>query len=270
MKIDDILHKSALIAAHPDDEILWFSSIVDKVDQVVICFVHHDSRPVWTRGRLNSLQQYPLKTLSYFDLSASETLNGADWWNPAATDIGIEISNQRVSQEKYRYNFPVLQAKLRENLKNCRNVITHNPWGEYGHEDHVQLYRAVKSLQPEMGFTVWFDSYCSNKSLRFMAEYASGFGCESLQLDTNRQLAWDIAEIYKKNKCWTWYESYEWPETETFIRDDNADNKNKHFGRLFPFHMILIEMPEPPAPTPPKSFLGRVKRKVKSFRKIVK
>ena len=111
-----MLENSILVAAHPDDEVLWFGSIIEEVDKIVICFVGHKSRPDWTEGRKKSLQQYPLKNMSYLSLDASETFNGADWQNPVMTDIGIEISNQRISADKYNSNFPRLRNTLKEKL----------------------------------------------------------------------------------------------------------------------------------------------------------
>ena len=55
----------------------------------------------------------------------------------------------------------MLKDLLRARLGDCRNVITHNPWGEYGHEDHVQVFRAVTALQAELGFAVWVSGYCA-------------------------------------------------------------------------------------------------------------
>jgi LmbE family N-acetylglucosaminyl deacetylase len=263
MQIKDIIHKSIIIAAHPDDEILWFSSIIDKVDQIIICFVGQKSKPDWTKGRKVSLEQYPLKNMSYLGLDVSEIFGGTDWQNPVATDIGINIVNQRISPEKYQANFPVLRNAIKEKISGYQNVITHNPWGEYGHEEHVQLYRAVKSLQAEMGFSIWFSNYCSYKSLVFMSKYASGFNSEPLTLKTNKTISNDIAKIYKKNGCWTWYDGYQWPDEETFIKENIVEEKNLTYGKIFPLNMIHIKIEPVPRPVQKKNIFARSKRKLK-------
>ena len=37
--IAGISGKSILVVAHPDDEILWFSSILASVDHVILCYL---------------------------------------------------------------------------------------------------------------------------------------------------------------------------------------------------------------------------------------
>ena len=49
-----------------------------------------------------------------------------------------------------------------------RNVIAHGPWGEYGHEEHVQVFRVVASLATEMGFRLWLPAYVAPKSEALM------------------------------------------------------------------------------------------------------
>ncbi|RJP78002.1 MAG: hypothetical protein C4522_13880 [Desulfobacteraceae bacterium] len=262
MKLPD---KSIIVAAHPDDEILWFSSIIQKVDHILICFVGHKSRPDWTKGRQESLKQYPLQNMSCLGLEASETLNGADWNHPIATDIGIEIVNYRISSDKYVANFPRLRSELKNRLSGYQNVFTHNPWGEYGHEDHIQLYRAVKSLQSEMGFTIWYSGYFSNKSMVFMSKYASDFSSGPVTFRTDKDIANKIAMIYKKTGCWTWYEGYQWPDEESFIRDHFREDKNEILGTVFPLNMIAIEIPKLPVPPPKKNIFKRLYRKLSSL-----
>ena len=44
-QITEILEQSILVVAHPDDEILWFSSIADKIHAIVICFMDYRFDP---------------------------------------------------------------------------------------------------------------------------------------------------------------------------------------------------------------------------------
>ncbi|MBA4369493.1 MAG: hypothetical protein C0403_17845 [Desulfobacterium sp.] len=257
-----MFEKSVIVAAHPDDEILWFSSLINNVEHVFICFVGHKSRPDWTEGRKKSLKQYPLQNMTCLGLDASGTLNGADWKNPVVTDIGIEIANQRISTDKYISNFARLQSELKTRLSGYQNVFTHNPWGEYGHEDHIQLYRAVKSLQSEMGFTLWFSNYCSNKSLLLMSKYASDFYSKPITFKTNKDIANDITMIYKKNGCWTWYDGYQWPDQESFIRDSLEEEKDSLLGTIFPLNMIAIEIPKAIVHPPKKSIYRRLYKRL--------
>jgi len=38
MQLSDLVKGAILIVAHPDDEVLWFSSLLCRVEKVVICF----------------------------------------------------------------------------------------------------------------------------------------------------------------------------------------------------------------------------------------
>lgn len=236
----DHLEKSIIIVAHPDDENLWFSSILSKVDWIVLCFLAVESKPAWTAGREKSLSEYPLDNINCLGLKESEAFWDVDWSHPTQTEYGLKITENKESGKYYRQNFEVLKNQLRDTLRGYLNVFTHNPWGEYGHVEHVQVYRAVKALQEEMGFELWFPNYVSNKSITLMAKEYSRIGSHLEPRKTNTRLAESIAEIYKRNECWTWYDDYEWCDQETFIQDiDTLDKKGK-CGKLLNINMIDV------------------------------
>ena len=62
MSLKGLLENAVVVVAHPDDEVLWFSSILDKVDEVVICYLAINSKPQWTVGRQLSLAEHPVKS----------------------------------------------------------------------------------------------------------------------------------------------------------------------------------------------------------------
>ena len=239
----DFLEKSVLVAAHPDDENLWFSSILSKVDKVVLCFLPVDSEPVWTEGRRKSLSIHPLQNICCLELQESEVFWGVDWRRPVKMDYGLKITDRHLSDKIYRQNFDTLKERLREQLQGYRNVFTHNPWGEYGHVEHVQVYLAVKAIQQEMQFNLWFSTYASNKSIYLMANTLFDIRPHSVTLNTNKALAESIACIYKSNNCWTWYDDYEWCDSETFVKDTDAPSKNRRYGSLLPINLIIIQTP---------------------------
>lgn len=268
---DGMLEKSVIVAAHPDDEILWFSSIIKRVNAIIFCFLEHKSRPEWSIGRKKSLNEYPLKKISCLCIDASETYNRADWQNPVITDTGIGIANKNISSEKYNANFFKIIEALREKITGYKNVITHNPWGEYGHEDHVQVYRAVKKLQAEIRFNLWFSNYCSNKSLTLMSRYIPAFDYKLVTLKTDRSISYDIEKLYKKNGCWTWYDSYEWPDEESFIKESIIDKDDKIYGNIFPLNMININIKPFPDKSKKKRYVFcKLKRKLNKIKNYIK
>lgn len=255
----EMLENSVLVAAHPDDEILWFSSVLSRMDQVVLCFLPVQSNPIWTQGRRESLAAYPLDNVGCLELPESNVFWGADWRRPVPTEYGLKITDKRLSDTNYIENFEALKQRLRAQLQGRRNVFTHNPWGEYGHVEHVQVYRAVKSLQEEMRFSLWFTCYVSNKSAGLMASVLAERRLESLTLETDKALAERIADSYKANACWTWYEDYAWPDRETFIRDDALPSAKASFGTTVSMNFIKIE--------PPPVETSRIARRITRLRR---
>lgn len=261
-----VLEKSIIVAAHPDDENLWFSSILSKVDSIILCFLPVASKPVWTEGRRKSLADYPLENITCLELEESEVFWGADWNHPLKTEYGLAITENELPDTVYRNNFYLLVNQLRETLRGCKNVFTHNPWGEYGHVEHVQVYRAVKFLQPELQFRLWYTGYASNKSAFLMAREYSTMGQNLGIMKTDKALAESIAGLYKRNECWSWYEDYEWCDHETFVLDiDHAEQKGQK-GSVLSLNMIDVGVePVMKNKTRLQSLSLRIKRKMRKL-----
>lgn len=238
-----MFERSVLISAHPDDEILWFSSILDKVDKLILCFFDSKNNPDLGRSRIQSLSHYPLENMTPLFVDQSDTFDGADWLNPVTSQFGIRISKKGYSDTKYMANYRRLRIELRNGLRDYKNVFTHNPWGEYGNEDHVQVYRVVAKIQQEMKFDLWVSNYCSNKSFRLMLESISEFNSDYVTLKTNKKLAKSIKEFYLENRCWTWLPDWEWVNEESFMKNINLAEKTETQGHIFPLNLIKINSP---------------------------
>ncbi len=237
-----IFEKSIIISAHPDDEILWFSSILDKVDKTVVCFLEHRSDPGLSLRRRQNFSEHPLKNITALGIDDSEVYNNADWQNPVISRFGIEVPGKKASCNKYMDNYQRLKKKLEKELAGVFNVFTHNPWGEYGHEEHVQIYRVVKELQEKKKFNLWYSNYCSNKSFNLALRYISGFDSEYITLKTNKTLAEDIKKLYIKNDCWTWHKDWIWFNEEAFKKDGPPYGKTENYGHTFPLNMIKVQI----------------------------
>ena len=242
MKISagQMFEKSVIVIAHPDDEILWFSSLLKKISAITICFLDIKSKPYIGIKRQKSLLEHPIN-ISCLGLEESETFYSADWQNPVVTKFGIEISKKGVSDKEYRENYYKLKQRLESRLERYINVFTHNPWGEYGNEDHIQVYRVIKELQGKMKFNLWFSNYCSNISFNLMLRYISGFNSEYVTLETDKSLGSCIKGLYEKNNCWTWYDDWEWFRQESFMNDSRLNDGNKKYGHLLPLNMIKFD-----------------------------
>lgn len=253
---------SAIVAAHPDDEALWFSSVLAKVDQVILCYVDADSQPAWPSGRRKSIADYPLPNVSTLELRESGVFMGVDWRNVEETEYGLAITEQGFSDARYRENYARLLDELGNRLAGLKNVFTHNPWGEYGHVEHVQVYRAVRTLQPKLGFDLWFSTYFSQETMSLMDRSRTLLEGDKITLSTDKTLARRIADLYKANDCWTWYDDYEWCDAETFVLQPIADPAARRLGAVCPLNFISVEMPARPRPAPGlfETMLRRLKK----------
>ena len=95
-------------------------------------------------------------------------------------------------------------------------MITHAPWGEYGHEDHVQLFRAVDALRAELGFALWVPAYVSDRSAALMRRNLGRLGAPTAPMPTDRALGERLKALYRETGAWTWVDDHAWPDTEVF------------------------------------------------------
>jgi hypothetical protein len=152
-------------------------------------------------------------------LRQSDAFDAANWNRPREADCGLRLSRRKcVSYEK---NAAELRRLLEAELRCESLVFTHNPWGEYGNEEHVQVYRVLTELKEELGFDLYVDSYVSDRSAKLMSRSAHSLDGHPLVHETNRALAHSLRNQYLENRCWTWLTDYEWPPCESFYHVAN-------------------------------------------------
>ena len=175
------------------------------------------------------------------ELAEPRSFNKANWTDPTLTSFGIQLTNSDQAEGRYRKTFYKLKETLSEKLETMDNVFTHNPWGEYGHEDHILVFRAIKELQASRNYNIWYSNYCSNRSFNLLQQYISGFSSDYKTLPTNIPLAEKIADIYKKNNCWTWFEDYCWFNEECFMKDTKTE-EDLDYGHIFPLNILKMNI----------------------------
>jgi LmbE family N-acetylglucosaminyl deacetylase len=221
---------SVLVVAHPDDEILWFSSILAHVSKIIICYEDCADMPESGPGRRAVMQAYPLSNVTWLRKPEPCTVQKVDWKQPIATDYGMALNAHPpdpAADERYRAAHALLSAELGEALRGAANVYTHNPWGEYGHPDHVQVSRIVVTLAAQLGCTARFSSYIAPRSMSFAAQFLPRMKAD-FRRPTDRVLAAGIKSLYQEHHCWTWDRSYEPPIDEAFLRDTGAPLSEAH------------------------------------------
>ena len=222
LPVPEVFEKLAIVMAHPDDEVLWACSALRAAEKIVLVYGAMPDAPEFGERRREAMAAFPLKTLDFLDMMESGVFDSASWPEARETEYGVfPHPSLRLlgcfDADHYRAQFQNLRAALRPRLTGMRNVIAHGPWGEYGHEDHIQVFRVVASLAGELGFRLWVPAYYAPKSEVLMHRNLRYFGRPTSPLPIDAVLAREITEIYKRTKTWTWFDSYIWPRSERFL-----------------------------------------------------
>lgn len=258
----ELLQNSIIIAAHPDDEMLWFGAILHQVDRVLL--VYEDFWPDLDIGpaRARVLSSFPRPDVSSLKIPEAATAGCSNWQNPVLSAYGLElgaVTQMRDAKQKlkrllgksdapekgivaqYKYNFDRLVQELRPQLSPDMNVFTHNPWWEYGHEDHIQVFRAVDFLRKEIGFKLWMSNYCSERSLSLAITYFDNEEHDVFHLPVNKEFCEEVALIYRDADCWTWSNKWNWFDYESYMQAPSEQSNLTTQGSLLPLNMLNIE-----------------------------
>jgi LmbE family N-acetylglucosaminyl deacetylase len=217
--VDLDLSKSCLVVAHPDDEVLWFSSILERVGRVVFCFEDCAEYPELGPARRALLDAYPLSNVSSLRLPEPCSVHLVDWSQPEADALGLRLNAPETTPARiasYRASFQALREELAIQLSGVEVVFTHNPWGEYGHADHVQLARVIEGLRPRLGFRLFHSGYIAHRTMPLAAAFIARCG-QGLELPTQPALATALQALYREHGCWTWPVAYQRFASETFL-----------------------------------------------------
>ncbi len=265
MKLPDAaLENSVLIVAHPDDEVLWFSSILEKVDRIVVCFLEYPPDVELADARKISLAEHPCRDrLTCLGMTEMKSFNKARWPNPELTDYGVRLGTKPALDQAYRKRASELRAKLADFVTAESNVFTHSPWGEYGHEDHVQISKVVTDLVAQAGARVWYSNYASERSHPLMVKYVDGFSRPYYSMPVDAMGARQMADTYYRHGAWTWLDDYVWFDTECFVEGPLEEREEPTGGRLFPVNFVRMAAVEGPRQDNRRSLKTRSMRAVK-------
>ena len=263
--LQEALENSALVVAHPDDEVLWFSSVIEDVKRIIVVFNAATKYPDLAESISAALAGHPYRDkIVTLDLSQAESHNQADWPHPEDTDYGLRLARAPELDAPYAAQAARVADALDPHLAGTQNVFTHNPWGEYGHEAHVQLSRVTTRLAAKHGATVWYGNYVSGKSSRLMRQYLHGFGNDYYTCNVDATRAREVADTYMRNGVWTFDEDHTWFPTECFIRGPLEPAAETSAGALYPVNYIRVPFDPVPATTAPPGIVQRLHRKLRS------
>ena len=216
---------TAVVVAHPDDEALWLSSVVGSASRTVFCYGAPFGRPERALARRRAIAALPLIGVVDLGIPESGARTDFDWARPVPTPAGIAVLDAAAAQ-RYEANFATLIDALRAPLAGIRRVFTHNPWGEYGHAEHIQVHRAVVALQREFGFTIGFSNYIGEASWP-LARQLAPLPCwsERRSAPTDRGIARRLRRVYRRHGAWTWSVAHRWPDRETLYSLPPPDSR---------------------------------------------
>jgi hypothetical protein len=233
--------RSLLVVAHPDDEILWFGSIIADVGKIAICFLNDPAHPELADARSRVLEEHPLREkIVCLDVDEPGAFNRAMWPRPESTKYGLRIVKDRKIAKNYRLCYRQIKAKLAPMIEDATSVITHNPWGEYGHEEHVLVHSVATALAASGRKAVWYDNHASSWSEDLMRVYLDKSEHHVVRREVNEDAMERIANIYKANDAWTWFNDYRWFRDEYFVRGPLARVEQPGFGSMFPVNMLRL------------------------------
>jgi LmbE family N-acetylglucosaminyl deacetylase len=259
------LEKSVLVVAHPDDEVLWFSSILDDVTSIVIVFMDTEQRPDRDAARKASLAEHEYRDkIVLLDLAQVKSHNASTWPQPVETAYGLHLGRLPALDDAYAEQAARVTAALAPHIDGALNVFTHNPWGEYGHEDHVQLCKVATALAAERGADVWYSNYVSGKSSRLMRQYLGGFDNPYYTMAVDGPRARQIADTYVRNGAWTFDDDFVWFPTECFVKGPLDSHAATTEGTLFPVNYMRVPFDPITANAPPPGLLQRFLRRLRS------
>ena len=215
---------STLIVSHPDDECLFASSLLNKISTLIICFGDIPKKQKISIGRKKAIKNFPLKNIKVINLDipqSYESLSPINWYKVFDKKSGIKGGYKNKSYDK---NYEILALKLRDIIPDNSCLITHNPWGEYGHGEHCQVFKACFAISKETNSILYVTGYVSKLSKYYANTKTHLLSSEKVQLQTNPKLYNLLKEHYIKYECWTWKKIYKLPRIEFFYKVNLKNN----------------------------------------------
>jgi len=115
-----------ILIAHPDDEVIFCWPVLQQAKRIICCSSDlNNPERAWCRDRKKALQE----------------IGGM---------VGAEVVCLDYNSEFYKINAREghLWTMAREVLKLIESadyIYTHNPWGEYGHMDHILVHQIARA-----------------------------------------------------------------------------------------------------------------------------
>jgi len=217
-----------VVVAHPDDEVLWLGPVLPKARKILAAFSVASENPALTEGREIVRRNYPYGGFEFLGLRNADVYGQSDFLNRVPVDHGVNLmrSCRPERAQRYRSNYAALLAAIDPYVRPRTDIYTHNPWGEYGHEEHIQVNHAVVALAQRHGCSVWaWDGLPSQELVsqdvwlkaHYYPDEALG-EVPSVDLIVNLDRYKEIETLYQRHNAWTWHDHYLPPDPSRFLQ----------------------------------------------------
>jgi len=164
-----------LVMAHPDDEIIFGFGVLKEATSILICSNDKDNpERAWCKNRGKALEE-------------------------VGKYLGVKVHHLNFNSEFYRLptRDETLKRMAKEVLKHIQEpIFTHNPWGEYGHLDHILIHTLVSHLEIQYS-DIALDLNWLPINKVIPDKYIKTVG-------NDLELTEKCKAIYDKWGCWTW------------------------------------------------------------------
>jgi LmbE family N-acetylglucosaminyl deacetylase len=200
-----------VVVAHPDDEILWLLPALERATLTIATFAYEPWNEPLTRARERVRGEFP-RPFEFLPLESARVFRKSDWESRRPTPYGVELLDtcSPVERERYVSNYERLLELLEPHVAASSEIYTHNPWGEYGHEEHVQVWRAVALLAQRHHTTVWVwdgpgDRLLLARGMRLRADHYTPLPSELRSVELARDLDRfrELKRLYLEHGAWT-------------------------------------------------------------------
>ena len=136
--------------------------------------------------------------------------------------IGLKLTDFDNNKHK-------LKKILKSKLKNASIVYTHNPWGDYGHIEHIQVFKIINEIRQLLNFQIFVTGYVSNLTENYSSNFTNLLFKKPTINKTNIAIYKQFKNVYLKNNCWTWFKDYKLPKYEYFYKVKKKQESNFNY-----------------------------------------
>jgi hypothetical protein len=201
-----------IVVAHPDDETIWFLPVLEEADLIIAALPRHPRKEAITAGREAVRREFPFP-MEFLPIDGVPVFRQSDRARPKLARYGVELLEtcpQHI-RERYVRNYDKLLVALDPYIASSAQIYSHNPWGEYGHETHIQVWCAVSWLARQHKRDLWVWDGLSNEKLlargvRTRLEHYTPLprGMRSRELEGDYETYDGLKRLYQSHGAWTW------------------------------------------------------------------